>query len=664
MQHELVDTNDPLIKNTQKPLDQVKGEDEIVKRLCAMIGEAEEAYCDNIKTARRNWHFTLGNHYLEEGLDNDWIIHESNPYWRTRLQRDILTPVVTTAAAVLHKLRPKAIVEADFPGEDVVAYFANKHIPLPIKGSIAAGQLQRIIEAEWEGRNEEVLQAELLLDVIVQGMAWRTVNPVQKGHSWKVIPKLLDISQVLGDPDGSDLMNFEDFKYIVIVEEMDVADIERIYHVKEHEYSRGPGKNEHDQGVPMGGGGLYRQYEYRQQGQNGVVERMLKMQRRKYPVYTIYYHQGCPDVFSYGSKPPKSLNFPLGRQMTLINKKKLVNDIHNPYWHKKFPLTCYQTMPLPHRNFGMSDVSKLIPVQESVNILQNMILANAIVLGVPQWIIEDGAIDDDDITNQPGAVMHARQGTIRSGAFQRLEPRQSSDDLYSNLRDLQQHAQEDLGDVTDALQGKAVSSNPSGVLQNSALGAALTKHGFRAQMLDAGHKRHAGIETSMVQQYLSIDTEMLTRNKEMGEYLEMNLAIRELFYDVKVESQAELPHNPQARINLATHWLELGIIDGEEYRIFTGMKVRPELERMLQEASEFFMPLVPLQMQSEIRLDFELAKLRKQMAEAGIDPGGRQGGEGGQMDQSNPATRSGEEISGIGPGSSSGPAGSPEQRPL
>ena len=184
--------------------------------------------------------------------------------------------------------------------------------------------------------------------------------------------------------------------------------------------------------------------------------------------------------FSYGEEPPKSLKFPLGRQMTLINKKKLVNDIHNPYWHKKFPLTCYQTMPLPHRNYGMSDVSRLIPVQESVNILQNMILANAIVLGVPQWIIEDGQIDDDDITNQPGAIIHARQGALSSGAFQRLEPRQSSDDLYSNLRDLQQHAQEDLGDVTEALQGKAVSSNPSGVLQNSALSAALNKHGFRS----------------------------------------------------------------------------------------------------------------------------------------------------------------------------------------
>ena len=93
------------------------------------------------------------------------------------------------------------------------------------------------------------------------------------------------------------------------------------------------------------------------------------------------------------------------------------------------------------------------------------------------------------------------------------------------------------------------------------------------------------------------------------------------------------------------------------------MKVRPELERMLQEAGEFFMPMVPLELQAQIRLDYELAKLREKLAEKGIEPASAQG-EGGGTEASNPAGRSGEEISGLGPGSSSGPAGSPEQRPL
>ena len=660
----MLDTKDPLTKNSQKPLDQIRDEDTIVRYLCTMLGEAEEGAADNISVARRNWHFALGNHYLQEDIDGNWMVDDDNPYWRTRLQRDILTPVITTSAAVLHKLRPKVIVEADFPGENVIAYHNGQSIPLPVKGSIAASQLQRIGEAEWESRNEEVLQAELLLDVLVQGQAWRTYMPVQQGNSWRVLPKLLDIAQVLGDPDGCDLMNFEDFKYIAIEEAMDVADIERIYHVTESDFAENKGNDNFEGSSDETG--LYREYSWESRDEKGVMQRAVKRQRRKYPVHTIYYNQGCPDVYSYGRKAPKSLNFPLGRQMTLVNKKKLVNDIHNPFWHKKFPLICYQKTPIPHKNYGLSDLTGLVPVQEMVNILQNMIIANAIVLGVPQWIVEDGVVDDSEINNEPGSIIRVRPGTLGSGAFQRLDPRQSSDDLYSNLRDLQTHAQEDLGNRTDALQGKAVTGNASGVLQNTALGAALTKEGFAAQMLDGGHKRAAGIEFAMIQQYLSVDEQLLMKNHEMGELLEMNLAVRDLFYDVKVESQAELPHNPQARINLATHWLQLGIFDIEEYRLFTGLKVRPELEKILHDASQFFMPGVPLEMQSQLRLEYELAKIKMKAAEQGVEltPPLQQQGGGGGTEPMYPAGRTGEEQSGMGAASGAGPAGNPNQRPL
>ena len=664
--HEIHDTKDPLLEKLQKPLDEITDHDTIVKYLCTMIGEGEEANASNISVARRNWHFVLGNHYLTESSNNDWMVDESNPYWRTRLQRDILTPVVKTAAAVLHKLKPTMIIEADYPGEEVVAFFEGEHIPLGIDGSLAAGQLQRIIEMEWSERNEEILQAELLLDVIVQGMAWRTCTPMRWGHSWKIVPELLDIADVIGDPDGTDLMNFNDFKYLARCEMMDVADIERIYRVKESEFARGPGKNENDPNFFSGETGLYREYGWERPDQRGTVQRVTKRQRRKYPVHTIYYHQGCPDVFNHGGKEEKALKFPLGRRMVMINKTKLVEDIHNPYWHKKFPFTCYQHIPLPRRNYAMSDITAMIPVQEMVNILQNMVIANAIVLGVPQWIVEDGAVNENEITAEPGAIIHARPGTIATGAFQRLDPRQSSDDLHANLRDLQLHSQEDLGNRTDALQGKAVTSNASGVLQNAAIGAALTLEGFIAQMLDAGHNRFAGLETSMIQQYLHIDEQMLRSMKESGEFLEMNLAVRELFYDVKTESQAGLPHNPQARLNWATHNLQLGFFDAEEYRLFTGMKVRPELERILHQASEFFMPLVPLEMQAQIRQELELMKLKERMMRAGLDPstGNPIQGGGGPAGVSTPLGRSGEELSGTGAAEGSGPAGNPDQRPL
>ncbi len=112
------------------------------------------------------------------------------------------------------------------------------------------------------------------------------------------------------------------------------------------------------------------------------------------------------------------------------------------------------------------------------------------------------------------------------------------------------------------------------MLQNSALGAALTEKGFQARMMDHAHQRAATIETSMVQQFMTIDTQTLLQDKERGELLEMNLAIRELFYDVKVESNADLPHNrpqpvaPAAKPSAAAAPLQLGIQTNVPFDIF------------------------------------------------------------------------------------------------
>ena len=177
-------------------------------------------------------------------------------------------------------------------------------------------------------------------------------------------------------------------------------------------------------------------------------------------------------------------------------------------------------------------------------------------------------------------------------------------------------------------------------------------------MVDVAHRRWAWLETMAMQQHFEADTIYISENKDLGELLEMNLAMRELFFDVKVESQAELPHNPAARINMATHFYSMGIFDLEEFVQFTGIQVRPQLREQLRAASEFFLPAVPIEQQSEIRMQLELARLEMQKAQ-GVSAGGSGGG--GQRALPSPAGEAGgtDEL-----GSSVGPAGNPNQRPL
>ena len=68
---------------------------------------------------------------------------------------------------------------------------------------------------------------------------------------------------------------------------------------------------------------------------------------------------------------------------------------------------------------------------------------------------------------------------------------------------------------------------------------------------------------------------------------------------------------PQENINLMTHLLELGVIDSEAYLNLTGIEVSDKLRDILKEASKHFMPMIPLAMQAQIRLECELAKLNK-----------------------------------------------------
>jgi len=660
----------PVITKQEKPIDQLQNEEDLVKALRCAISEAEEAAAPFISESNRNYQYVRGNQFIRRANNGDWVTDNRNPYWKLRLRRDIINPVISTSLPVLHKLRPKMLIEADFPGEPVVAFLQGQHIPLPIEGAMAASQLQRVMDAEWTRRSEEILQAEVLLETMISGVAFRTYMPVfDEMGSIRIRPYLLNRCQFLGDPRGTDLANFSDFKYVVIEQWWDVADIERIYRVKERSFARGPGDTEYeyeDSGI------FRRQYQFRDGDRVGQKHRETTMKRRMYPVHTIFYNQGSPDVISYGKRPPKALRYPLGREMVLVNRQKLVGDRHNRYWHGKFPITAYLTMPMPHMQTGFSDVSPLVEIQNIVNVLQNMIVTNAMALGVPQWMAEDGAVDTGDLTNEPGAIINVRPGALGRGAVQRLEPGTIGSEIYTILRDLQAYGMEDLGDVSDALQGKSLGSNASGVYANTLLGAALTKQGFRAQMLDSGHRRSAWLELMMMQQFFHVDEEFLRRNHDMGELLHMNLAMRELFFDVKVESQSELPHNPQARINLAAQLLAMGIFDVKEFLLHTGLHTRPELERILHDASEFFLPAIPAEMQSQIRLELELAKLRQAQAEQGLPVGqegqapvaGAAGGAPGGQPPVVPAGRSGEEISGIGPGASAGVAGSPNQRVL
>tara|TARA_Y100001938_G_scaffold151043_1_gene245429 strand:- start:5746 stop:7545 length:1800 start_codon:yes stop_codon:yes gene_type:complete len=557
-----------------KSFDRITSEDEILEVFKTMKAEAEEKVKDRAKTVKRNRMVYMGNHYLRSS-DDGYEIDDRAPSWRLRVTRDLVGPMVETLRPILMRGVPKYEIEADFGWmQSVIVSDDGQEMPVPdLTDGQLAQRLESILEAEHDFRGEGIEVAKLLCDVLVGGTAYRKV--IYNRERNRVELPILDFENVLPDPYGT-MTDFADHKYVIVKTEMDAADIERRFGVKEEDFGSDDEMTE--------GNGLVRRVTSFMRGKQTNMTTDEKWKRKRYPVYELFYREASPELGIQSDKPIKSLKYPSGRVTVVINDKKVVYDKPNHYWHGEFPVVCYVGSPMPHQLFGKSDVDSLVPIQNATNVLYNMVIANAMLSANNQWIYEEGALAAEEITNQPGLMIPVSPGKM--GAIQRLDPARLPSDVFNMVKELEQFGQSDITGVQDVLMGREPSANSSGVLANTLQSAALTRQGFKMQSLDQSYRRQARLELGLVQQFADFqDPRYLKgeglRRMDMGEWMMWSEAMRDLVYDVKVESQSDIPHNLTARLNFAMQLLQTGVYDITEFLNFTGLKVRPELKDML-----------------------------------------------------------------------------------
>jgi len=556
-----------------KSFDKVRDEEEILDCFAVMKEESEDYISDRVKKYGRNFLMYMGEHYLRDGGD-EYQVDDRNPSWRFRVKRDMIGTMVDSLRPILMRGYPKYFVDADFADYQATLPTEQGEVPVPgVTDGDLAQHLQSILDATHLKRGEGIEVAKLLVDVLVGGTAYRKIvfDPITN----QVVLPVLNFSDVLPDPYGVNT-DFSDHKYVIIKNEMDAADIERIYGIKESEFGS------HDEEVS--GQGLIRKVRRYFKGSNNKMEHDDKYRRRRYPVYELFYNEATPDLVLEGEKPPKSLRHPRGRQLVIINDRKVVVDRHNPYWHGQYPVVAYVANPIPHQLFGRTEVDTLVPIQEATNILMNMIVTNAMLAGNNQWMYEEGALQAEEVTNQPGLMIPVSPGGL--DRIRRVDPAPLSADTMALLKEMEQHGRSDITGVQDVLMGREPTNRASGVLANTLQAAALTRQGFKVQSLDESYRRQANLEISLMQQYADYQDPQLMRLMDMGEFNMWSESIRYLLYDVKVESQADFPHNVVSRINFAVQLVQLGVFDMEEFMTFTGVKVRPELRARIRAQSQ------------------------------------------------------------------------------
>jgi hypothetical protein len=576
-----------------KPLDQISKEDDIVSAFRVMLSDARESAEQRWRIIDKNWLFFQGQDYLKQSHDGQWQPDTDAPSWRHRVHRDIVRQSVETLRPILMRGYPRYVIEADFPDMEASVEMDEGRFVVPGGLNVdVATRWNELFNSHLEHENEGIDVARLLVDVLVGGVGYRA--PRYDVHRNVIDSRILHYRQVLPDPYGTEI-DFRDHQYVILEYERDAADIERIYHVKESDFG--------SDGEIIEGGGLFRRVKRLVRGSDSQgIHSDDRWSRRRYPVYEVYYNQATPEMVINDDRPPKALKFPNGRQLVIINGKKLVLDRPNPFWHGDFPVVAYQAYPLPSRFFGASDVDQMTSLQETTNLLYNMVVMNAVLSGNNQWLFEEGAILQDFVSNQPGLMIPTEMGALSRGAVQRLDAQQPPAGVFNLVRELEAFGVQDIGGAGGVLSGAEPRSGDSGRFVENLQAAAMTKQSFKVEMLDASHRRDARLRLITMQQFFEFMDPRQTRDAHRGEDLLWTEAIRELLFDVSIESRAEMPHNINLRLARAIDLYRLGIYDPEEFMRFTGIKVRPELQQALREVSSRMVPGIPAETQFQMML--------------------------------------------------------------
>ena len=271
----------------------------------------------------------------------------------------------------------------------------------------------------------------------------------------------------------------------------------------------------------------------------------------------------------------------------------------NPWWHKQFPYVSFQSAPKPFSQYGVSEVAKNMGTQIALNIMRNTTLASAMRNSNLPWLVEENVLKSGRMKLGPGELTEVIKGTI-----DRLMQAPPSDmrSSHSMWQELGQNLRENQGDAQGLLQGGQPSNIRSGAHASVVLNAVLSKSGLRVLMHDPSWQRLARLEMNNLQQYIDFDIGYYLQTREFSEVEGLVPALRNLRYDVSIESKDSLPNDPVEMLNLMLVLYNNGLLDSREFYEHVAIPLTPEFKERIDTFSdaERFIPGLPPQDQAAL----------------------------------------------------------------
>lgn len=636
-----------------RSMDTLTDHDDLLRKFKIFLNQSREASLSEVSEIEGNWKYYWGQHYLRK-MGGKYVADTSGGD-KLRIQRDIIQLTVDALRPILVKMRPIILALASYPDRNSRLELDDRTYVIPdLLDSDVCAFITDALKKEHRRRHEDLLLAELVLEVMVTGQAYRAILPVYRPRYGTILePKLYPRSRIFLDRAGTRLADFRDFKGIAFEDEMTADEILYNYKIPEREYTQNTDADsrmsEYDDS------GMFRGVsEFNRYSKNRNLREKQETNDPVYKIHTGYFNEYASETVAYHGTP-KERRYPHGRQLVMINEQKIIIDQPNPFWHGDYPLTCYQSLPIPHIARALSEVGKLKDVQKGVNILLNALIGTTLLGMNPKIIYEEGAFNPNDWQGGPGGFVRASRGAVSGKQMDWFQPSGTDRGAYNLLKDLEYYGKEDVAGVTAALQGQELAAGSSGVYANTLQSAAMTGPTFRIEQLNAGHHRFAEQEIELMQQFVDFREPYYALYHDLDQYHPMMPdAMRDVYYRVESESQAELPHNPIARHNFYWNQYLEGIIPFHEYIEKANVSMSPQArEKARRNSMANYMPGIP----REIRIEL-MRMMAQQMANAG-----QAQNQLGQIAQQQPGQIAGQTPE-INDFTSQGIAGDPNQRPM
>lgn len=556
------------------PITELSGKEDIEHRFLEMLGDAQDAAAKRISCSLRYRKFFEGDQHNVGGSGFGWLNGLRDPanLHIPRMSGEETFESITDVLPILLKSRPGLAVEPEERTEDPETAFIAE-VMTDIYDNI-----RRI-------RSQHVFESDVVLESLISGIAFVTFQKIYDHRGITVQPKLLMPEQFLGDPDGCHAYNFDDYQHIILTSYRTPYEIKADYGYDEDDY----GANTTIQNTKTMAFMGVSLPTLRQKKRNGAIE-------GRYPVHTLF-------VRPYTASLDAALELqeaPMMQKMTFINESFYVegSKVDNPYWHKDFPVTAFQSLPKPYHEVGTSDVAVLMSTQIAINIARDSSVAVALYNASPGYLTEDGVVGKGKIDDGPGGVTEVNSGGLVRGEIKEKNPRDSASSM--NLWTLtKQQMRERKGDAGNLLQGGQPGNIKSGKQYAMSLNNVLTRNGYRVSMLDASWQRFATQDISLFQQFVTFKSSFLSKAYEIAEEfqymtdLDIAERIRAFPYDINIHSKMDLPATTEEKLNLFLALYDRGLVSPQEFYEQTGIVLSPEEREKIELSSATFVPGIP-----------------------------------------------------------------------